>query len=408
MRRAARAAETRVVRLPDQLMASRRALKPAPRRGPTPTGAAPARRARAAASWANILASLDEAIVSADTAQRIIFVNQAAETLTGTSAAQAKGRPLAQVFPDDGWLVAMVRETLRSGSERLRAEGVLSGAAPIPVAVTVSPILDAAGLVEGAAIVLHDLRHRKDLDELSRHADRTAALELLTAGLAHEIKNPLGAIRGAAQLLQRNTDIQGDALHEHTDVIVREVDRLSHLLDELRALAQPPPVHLEPVNIHKVLHTVLELARKSPDWRTTAFEAQFDPSLPEVWGNEQKLVQVFLNLVTNALHAMGSVGKLSISTRMVTDYHIRPARGGRGRFLAVVIEDTGPGIGAGDPANLFAPFFTTKPGGSGLGLAICQQIVTQHDGRIWLRNRRSGPGAAARVLLPLAGTRIPA
>jgi two-component system nitrogen regulation sensor histidine kinase GlnL len=385
-------------------MASRRALRPAPRRGSAGLAAAPTGPAGVAATWPNVLASLDEAIVIADTAERITFVNQAAETLTGTSAAQAKGRPLVTVFPRDAWLVAMVVEAVRSGAERVRAEGALaSGAALVPVAVTISPILDAAGLLEGAAIVLHDLRHRKDLDEVSRHADRTAALELLTAGLAHEIKNPLGAIRGAAQLLQHHAGADAAVVLEHTDVIVREVDRLSRLLDELRALASPPPLHLEPVNIHKVLHAVLEIARKSPAWQATAFEAQFDPSLPEVWGNEQKLVQVFLNLVTNALHAMGGTGKLSISTRMVTDYHVRPAHGGRGRFLAVVIEDTGPGIGAGDPANLFAPFFTTKPGGSGLGLAICQQIVTQHNGRIWLRNRRGGPGAAARVLLPLAG-----
>jgi two-component system nitrogen regulation sensor histidine kinase GlnL len=389
-------------------MASRRALKPAPRRGPASLAAVPVGPAGTAATWPNVLASLDEAIVIADTAERITFVNQAAETLTGTSAAQVKGRPLVAVFPRDGWLVAMVVEAVRSGAERVRAEGTLaSGTASVPVTVTISPILDAAGLLEGAAIVLHDLRHRKDLEEVSRYADRTAALELLTAGLAHEIKNPLGAIRGAAQLLQHQAGADGARVLEHTDVIVREVDRLSRLLDELRALAQPPPLHLEPVNIHKVLHAVLEIARKSPTWQTTAFEAQFDPSLPEVWGDEQKLVQVFLNLVTNALHAMGGSGTLSISTRMVTDYHVRPARGGRGRFLAVVIEDTGPGIGAGDPANLFAPFFTTKPGGSGLGLAICQQIVTQHNGRIWLRNRRGGPGAAARVLLPLAGPRRP-
>lgn len=360
--------------------------------------------ATARADWANILASLDDAVVVADPAQQVTFVNQAAESLTGMSAGQIRGRHVNDLFPEDRWLTDMIRDALASVHGRRRTEGTISTSTQgaVPVAVTVSPILDAHGAVEGAVGVVRDIRYRKDLEELSRHADRLASLELLSAGLAHEIKNPLGAIKGAAQLLQRHAAASGEGRAEPIAVIVREVDRLARLLDELDDLTQPAPLHFGPVNIHKVLHTVIELAHQRPEWSATVLHSQFDPSLPEIRANESKLVQVFLNLTINALQAMDGHGTLTISTRLVTDYHIRGARGLRGRFLSVDIEDTGPGIAAADAASIFAPFFTTKPSGSGLGLAICQQIVNQHDGRLWVRNRRRGTGALARVMLPVA------
>jgi two-component system nitrogen regulation sensor histidine kinase GlnL len=351
--------------------------------------------------WANILASLDEAVVVANTAERVTFLNPAAETLTGVSARKTRGRPLARLFPGDRWLVDMIRETLTTGHGRRRGEGVLTraGHSPVAVTVTISPLLDAAGIAEGTVIVLHDISYRRTLEEASRHAERASSLEFLSMGLAHEIKNPLGAIKGAAQLLEHTAPAA--SVGEHTAVIVREVDRLARLLDELRDLTQPPPLEFAPVNLHKVLHTVVDLARQRPEWGATTLVAQFDPSLPDVRANEEKLVQVFLNLVINAVQAMDGTGVLTIVTRMITDYHVRKAFGTRGRFLSVEIADTGPGIDPANAANLFAPFFTTKPGGSGLGLAICQQIIVQHHGRISLHTGRRS-GAVARVMLPVA------
>lgn len=358
---------------------------------------------RVGVDWANVLASLDDAVIVTDTTERVTFLNPAAENLTGSSARQVCNHPLARLFPFDGWIVEMARKTLATGSGCRHGEIDLAGPGrpPLPVAAAVSPVLDAAGRVEGAVLLIHDVSYWKDLEEASRYADRAASLELLSSGLAHEIKNPLGAIKGAAQLLEQTPNRQGQTVDEHTAVIVREVDRLTRLLDELRDIAHPPPLTFEPVNIHKVLDTVLGLSRQRREWQEIAFVPQFDPSLPEIRANESKLVQVFLNLVINALQAMGGKGALTISTRIVTNYHVRRERGAQARFLAVEVEDTGPGIAQGDLENLFASFFTTKPGGSGLGLAICQQIVTQHGGRIWVLNRPRG-GAIARVCLPMA------
>ena len=362
-------------------------------------------RSQSDVNWGDILASLDDAVIVSDTAERVTFLNPAAEGLTGLSVAQIRGQPLAQLFPADPWLVEMARRTLETGHGCRRGEGVLLGSSQSPAGVTAatSPVFGNAGCVEGTVLVVHDVSYLKDLEEASRHADRAASLELLSTGLAHEIKNPLGAIKGAAQLLQQTPHAAGKTVREHTSVIVREVDRLTRLLDELRDLTRPPPLVFEHVNVHKVLNTVLDLARQRPEWRQTELVPQFDPSLPDIHANESKLVQVFLNLVINAVQAMGGEGTLTISTRVVTDFHVREERGTREQLLSVDVEDTGPGIAPGYLESLFAPFFTTRPGGSGLGLAICQQIVTQHGGRIWVRNRRQG-GAVARVMLPVAVT----
>jgi len=377
-------------------MTHRRADRPVRTSAP-----APARSRAFNANWANILASLDDAVIVANTSERVTFINPAAENLTGASARKTRGRALDRLFPRDPWLIEMIRETFMTGHGRRRGEGTLTRMhqSPVAVAVTISPVLDATAAIEGTVIVLHDVSYRRDLEEASRHAERTANLEFLTTGLAHEIKNPLSAIKGAAQLLQHSTREPG--VSEHTTIIVREVDRLARLIDELRVLTHPPPLEFTPVNVHKVLDTVVGLARQRPEWGDIALLTRFDPSLPEVQANENKLVQVFLNLVINALQAMDRRGTLTLTTRMITDYHVRGARGARDRFLAAEICDTGPGIPATHAASLFAPFFTTKPQGSGLGLAICQQIVVQHHGRISLHAGRRG-GAIARIMLPVA------
>ena len=157
---------------------------------------------------------------------------------------------------------------------------------------------------------------------------------------------------------------------------------------------------LQPVNIHRVLNDVLALQRQAPAWGETALRVEFDPSLPAVRGDRAQLTQVFLNLVKNALEALAGRGELRVSTRIETRYHIRRGRG-RGQFLSVVVEDSGPGVPPEDVAQLFSPFFSTKAGGSGLGLALCHRIVAEHGGTI-AHEPRPGGGARFRVTLPVS------
>src|SRR5262249_24468756 len=158
---------------------------------------------------------------------------------------------------------------------------------------------------------------------------------------AHEIRNPLGGIKGAAQLLRGQLD--DPDMIRCTDVIVREVERLDGLVEQLKELGTPPRLQLGTLNIHRVLNDVLTLQKQGSVWGGVAVQTAFDPSLPPVRGDRAQLTQVFLNLVKNGLEALGGSGELLVSTRLDARFHLRRGSG-RAHFIVVSIEDTGPGV----------------------------------------------------------------
>jgi two-component system nitrogen regulation sensor histidine kinase GlnL len=352
--------------------------------------------------WADVLASLDDAVVVVDGAAAIAHVNPAAEELLGVSAAHAIGAGIDPLLSGRGrnpWLGDLVRGALTEPATRRRGEGTLfAQGREVPVSATCAPVVDAGGGALGAVLVLHDLTLQRTLEATTRRADQLAALGTIALGLAHEIKNPLGGIKGAAQLLR--SAVRDPDLVRCTDIIVREADRLDGLVGQLRELTVPPRLQLERVNIHRVLNDVLTLQRQAPAWGAITLRTAFDPSLPPVRADRAQLTQVFLNLVKNALEALAERGELVVSTRLEARFHIR-RRSGWSRFLSVLIEDDGPGVPAEHQAQLFSPFFTTKPRGSGLGLAVCHRIVTEHGGTITYEPRARG-GARFRVTLPVS------
>jgi two-component system nitrogen regulation sensor histidine kinase GlnL len=233
-----------------------------------------------------------------------------------------------------------------------------------------------------------------------KRADRLALLGTLAAGLAHEIKNPLGGIKGAAQLLKREVH-HNPSLLQYADIVVREVDRVNRLIEQLLGLSQPAKLELGAVNIHEILDEVLLLERQAiPEWNVVV-KKNFDPSLPPVRGDRARLTQVFLNLVKNAVQAMDGRGTLTVTTRIETDFHIREQGRERGKFLWVDVEDDGPGIKDDDLPQIFSPFFSTKNGGTGLGLAVCYGIIKEHGGLIRV-DSREGAGASFKVSLLVA------
>lgn len=361
-------------------------------------------------SWEHILASLEEGITIIDQGGHIAYLNQTAEQLTGFSSAQTWGRPYAEVFSLNPWIIEIIQRTLASGYSRMAGEGNLQGRLhrSTPVRLTCSPILNGKGAYLGLILVLHDLSYQKELAETALREDRLTHLGVLAAGLAHEIKNPLAGIRGAAQLLQGRVQDNPSAV-EYTKVMIREVDRLSTLLEQLLGLSTPPSLNIQPVNVHKILTEVLLLEREtmSPQQR---IQTQFDPSLPDVQGDEAQLAQVFRNLIKNALQALAGQrgGELSIVTRMATNFHLlRSATPGgrktarRSRFLAIDFADNGSGIAPEHLPQLFTPFFTTKTKGTGLGLSVSQKIIAQHGGAIQVESD-PGQGAVFHVYLPVA------
>ncbi|MGH7963616.1 MAG: two-component system sensor histidine kinase NtrB [Candidatus Binatia bacterium] len=355
--------------------------------------------------WGHILASLEEGIILTDPEERITFFNPAAEQLTGLSRTQVLHCSYAQAFVASAWVVELIQRTLLSGHSRTAGEGELYDRyrRATPVRLTCSPIFNGGSTPLGLILVLHDLSHQKELAEEVQREDRLVQLSVIAAGLAHEIKNPLAGIRGAAQLLQGRVGNDSSAL-EYATVMIREIDRLSSLLTQLLELSTPTSLELLPMNVHKILTDVLLLEGRTVTGGVKLV-THFDPSLPDVLGDEARLAQVFRNLIKNGLQALAGRrgGVLTVSTRMATAFHI--LRSGhpsarRDRFLSIDFADNGPGITAEHLPRLFTPFFTTKSQGVGLGLALSQQIVAQHGGTIRVESA-PGQGALFHVYLPV-------
>ena len=350
----------------------------------------------------DVLASLGDGLILLDVAGRVVFMSPGAEDLTSVSAKHASGRSAIQVFASHHWLAERITALLHGEGHRLSDAGEL--AAPLgrrtTVRLTASPVIDRDGTIVGSMLLLHDIAATRSLSETGERGTRVGELAAVAAGLAHEIKNPLGGIKGAAQLLADTLSADPEGLR-FTSLITREVDRVSALLEQLLELTRPPRLRLEAVNVHRILQDVLMLEGAGAAAALTV-RCQFDPSLPDVWADEAQLRQVFLNLVKNALDAMERAGTLTITTRMETDFHVRTAGQGRGRqYLSVDVEDTGPGIVPDDYERIFTPFFTSKNKCTGLGLAVSHRLVTQHGGLIRVESE-PGRWTRFRVSLPVA------
>jgi len=351
-----------------------------------------------------VLAALPDAVVVVDAEDRVRDANPAAEQLLGLSSSQMAGQPLADAVRPDGPLFALVARARESGAAvseycvplSLRRGGVLAAD------LRMAPIAE----VPGAVAIL--LRERTMADKLGGQIAQQAAgraLATLAMTLAHEIKNPLAGIRGAAQLLEPD---QGEGGKNLARLIVGEVDRIRGLVDRLETFADDQPARRHPLNVHEVLEHVRRLAEAGagPGMR---FLQRYDPSLPEVDGNRDLLVQALLNLVKNAVEAVtaagGTTGEIVLTTAYEAGLRLVPAGGSARVDLPIVVgvQDDGPGIPDAVRAHLFEPFVSGKPGGRGLGLAVVAKAVAAHGGAIEVDSR---PGRTLfRVFLPVARAR---
>lgn len=350
----------------------------------------------------DVLASLGDGLILLDTAGRVVLMSPGAEDLTAVSAKHASGKVAGQVLAAHPWIVEQITTFRHGENRRITASGEL--AAPFGrrtlVRLTISPVIDGSGAAVGSLLLFHDIVAARSLTESDERDHRVGGLAAVAAGLAHEIKNPLGGIKGAAQLLAGALAADAES-RRFTSLITREVDRVSALLEQLLELTRPPRLRLGAVNIHRVLQDVLALERAAAGPALTV-RLNFDPSLPDVWADEARIRQVFLNLVKNALEAMQRRGTLAITTRMETDFRVRAVGQERNRrYLSVDVEDSGPGIVPEDHERIFAPFFTTKNDGTGLGLSVSHHLVAQHGGLLRVESE-PGRWTRFRVSLPVA------
>lgn len=331
-------------------------------------------------SQLHLLENLATAVLTFDEQLRLTSVNPAGEVLFEISAKKILGQRLSDLLPHSPRLVRSLKQAVAS-RHPFTARGVVlrtPWGKAITVDCTVTPLPD--GVSEGALLV-----ELNQVDRLLRLAleesrlDRQAANRAVMRGLAHEIKNPLGGLRGAAQLLER--ELPSETLKEYTRIIIHEADRLRNLVDRMTGPAQP--VRKLPINIHDALEHVRRLIEA--EYPEIQIMRHYDPSLPEIMADREQLIQAALNIARNAAQALGGHGHIELRTRIERGFTV----GGKRYRLAlrVDIADSGPGIPPELQEHIFYPMVTGRPEGTGLGLAIAQDILQRHGGLIGFTSR---------------------
>ncbi len=350
--------------------------------------------------YATVIDSVGDGVIVVGSNGVITLCNPAAEQITGFSQRQAQGAEFNKLFTLETTLIEMLTKTMRTGITISDHENVVvrSTGKITPVGVTCYPLVEGNGENIGAILTLKDITYIRELEAAVRQADRLSTLGTLAAGLAHEVKNPLGGIKGSAQLLEREFTPESDML-EYTRVIIRETERIDHIIRELLELASPRALKLSPVNLHKILGDILLLQKQAVVDKDISFIKQLDPSIPEIMADEELLTRLFLNLICNAIDVLDVDGRLTVTSRVLSDYRMTQNER-NSRMVAIEVSDDGPGIPQRDLENIWTPFFTTKTAGTGLGLTICHKIVAEHRGMIKVESD-PGYGTKFTVLLPL-------
>ena len=367
---------------------------------PLPSEAGPEGIPMVSRDLSAILDSVLAGIVVLDAAGSVELVNAAGARILEQSPETTQGRTVERLLGAEHALARTARNVL--ATERSAAENgvpVERRFAPdLVVDLSAAPLFDDSGAMNGAVLFLRDATLQRDLQRMQTEREHLEAFGQIAAGVAHEVKNPLGGIRGAAELLGARA---ADAKTADTaGLIVREVDRIASLLDDLMEFTHGRALVLAPVNIHRVIDDVIELVRHDEGSAAIGYQLDFDPSIPEVLIDEDRLKQVFLNLARNAIQAMGSGGRLTVVTRTRLDRRIMASDENAYPTLRIEFLDEGPGFSPEHFDQLATPFFTTRVDGTGLGLAVSRQWVAQHHGVLRFSNRSEG-GACVRIDLPM-------
>ncbi len=343
---------------------------------------------------AQLLDLLATAVVVVDEHSNILSLNQAAADLLATSPAAARGRPIGALVADGATLGGLLARS-RDGEERIALRGVelapaARGDARYQVDVSLTPLVTA--LPGGVLVEIADTTRPSRMTRDSALLAQQGGSRVMARQLAHEIKNPLGGLRGAAQLLER--ELPSSELREYTRVIIGEADRLCALVDGLLGPARA--MRREPANVHEIFDRVYRLARaEAPEG--VAIERDYDPSLPTLALDRDLLVQAMLNLARNAVQALAGRGRLTLRSRAQTNATIGTER--HRLVAALQFEDDGPGVPPELGETVFYPLVTARAGGTGLGLAVAQDIAMRHGGLIEFESR---PGRTVfSLLLPM-------
>jgi len=345
---------------------------------------------------------LATAVVVVDDDQGVLHMNPAAENLFETSHTSAVGLTLPRLLGENDVLTASISyaRTNNCSYTEHELEVSINGRLRLNLACTVSPVDLGAGITGGTLLEFRQIDQQLRVEREARLLEQSQAHRELIRNLAHEIKNPLGGIRGAAQLLDR--ELERPALHEYTQVIIQESDRLQSLMDRLLTPHRLPLPG--PVNIHEVLERVRSIMLA--EFPGIVMRRDYDTSMPMLTGDREQLIQVVLNIVRNAAQAIEGAdgvdkktggGEMRLKTRIARQVTL--ARRRYRHAVQIEIIDNGPGIPESMRERVFQPLISGREGGSGLGLTIAHNFVTQHHGAITFE---SVPGHTSfKLLLPV-------
>ncbi len=348
----------------------------------------------------DVLEAIFAGVVVIDREGRVEELNAAACRIVEHSREAVLGRPVEELITPGHAVARLGRLVLERGAptaeNQQRVERRTGASAEVDVAA--SPLI-ADGRTDGVVIVMRDRTATRRLEQLESERERFAAFGRIAAGVAHEVKNPLGGNRGAAELLLKRAS--DEKTQQTAELIVRESTRIASLIDDFMVFARGDRMTLAPLNVHRVIDHVIDLVAHEPLAAKCRFIRAFDPSIPELLADADRLTQVFLNLTRNALQAMEpDGGTLKISTGMTLDHRISLEKGRALPTLAVSFVDDGCGMDEETLRQVKTPFFTTRAGGTGLGMAVAEYWITQHLGSLHIESE-PGRGTTVRVTLPL-------
>ncbi|MFC1595303.1 nitrogen regulation protein NR(II) [Gemmatimonadota bacterium] len=341
-----------------------------------------------------IVESMEGGVLALTADGRIQQVNSATRQIMGLEGTLI-GKPVGQIIPSPDQnqaFISILDELLieRITFGRTREIELRNGRGEIvQLGVATSLIPDQAGGILNAVVVMVDLTEMIELKERLRRADRMSSLGSMATKVAHEIRNPLGSVKGLGQLALESLE-EGSEPYQYLERIVREVDRLSNIVGELLEYSQRRPLTLESADVNAIVKEGLEMARFRLGERGPTILQELDLALQPLRMDRNRLLQAFLNIVVNALQAVGMDGAVTVAT-------FREERS-RGDRVVIEVSDNGPGIQPDVLEHIFDPFYTTKDSGSGLGLSIAHTIVREHQGRLEVESK-PGQGTTFRIVL---------
>lgn len=346
----------------------------------------------------HVLDAMLDGLLVVDAEGNVERINDAACRILDTSAESVAGLPVERLLGPGHSLAKLTRAALATGRAAVEGERQVKRrlAGNLVVDVAVSPLGESERI--GAVVSLRDRTLKRNLEKERDEREHLNAFGRFAAGIAHEVKNPLAGIRGVAELLAARAE--DASTRESADLIVREAGRIAGLVEELMVFTQGDSIALCPVNVHRVLDDVLQLVAAEDGASGLQIQRLYDPSIPELLLDGDRLKQVFLNLARNALQAMEGSGRLSVETRTTLDHRVVLPGGESVPTLLVDVGDDGPGIAPELLEKVATPLFSTRLDGTGLGLAVARHWVARHDGTLRIKSQ-PGRGTRVRVALPM-------